>query len=192
MKKIFSALALLLLANGAQASLEISTPQAISAKNQVDLFTFNADSTGIVNIYTESSAPANLALSLWSTSSATPTASDWSLVTSNNNTATWNFFETQNSLDAQIKPSLSAGQYLVSIYGSGITPIGNLLSDGFGGNGATGHFPYLLNVDGSNVTAASFNYQSSVSSVPLPAAVWLFGAGLMGVLGISKRKGKMV
>lgn len=188
MKKIFSALALLLLASGAQAALETSASQ-LTNKNQVDLFTFSVDALGsLVNIYTESSTPANLALTLWSTTAAAPTAADWTLVASNDNRTTADFFETMNSLDAKILPNLSAGQYLVSIYGSGIAPIGNLLADGFTGAGAAGLFQYSLNVDGASVMANSLNFQSSVSAVPLPAAVWMFGSGLMGFLGLSKRK----
>ena len=29
---------------------------------------------------------------------------------------------------------------------------------------------------------------TSISAVPVPAAVWLFGSGLLGLLGISRRK----
>ncbi len=28
----------------------------------------------------------------------------------------------------------------------------------------------------------------SISTVPIPAAVWLFGSGLLGLLGIARRK----
>ncbi|HED33210.1 MAG TPA: hypothetical protein ENJ08_03190 [Gammaproteobacteria bacterium] len=34
----------------------------------------------------------------------------------------------------------------------------------------------------------NYNISASVSSVPVPAAVWLFGSGLLGLLGIAKRK----
>ena len=43
----------------------------------------------------------------------------------------------------------------------------------------------------SNTTIASFidlGYTVNLSAVPLPAAVWLFGSGLLGLLGWSKRK----
>jgi hypothetical protein len=29
---------------------------------------------------------------------------------------------------------------------------------------------------------------NAVSAVPVPAAVWLFGSGLLGLVGISRRK----
>ena len=34
----------------------------------------------------------------------------------------------------------------------------------------------------------NLTYQSSVSAVPVPAAVWLFGSGIAGLIGASKRK----
>jgi len=45
----------------------------------------------------------------------------------------------------------------------------------------------------SPITAAVFSYRVdlydvSVSSVPLPASAWLFGAGLLGLVGLSKKR----
>jgi hypothetical protein len=43
----------------------------------------------------------------------------------------------------------------------------------------------------SNTTLASFidlGYTVNLTAVPLPAAVWLFGSGLLGLIGWSKRK----
>jgi len=31
-------------------------------------------------------------------------------------------------------------------------------------------------------------YSGDVSAVPVPAAVWLFGSGLMGLVGLDRRK----
>jgi hypothetical protein len=54
-----------------------------------------------------------------------------------------------------------------------------------------------LVLDWTNLTSVDFTFvtgQSAgidnivVSSVPLPAAVWLFGAGLLGLIGIAKSK----
>ena len=33
-----------------------------------------------------------------------------------------------------------------------------------------------------------YNFTRTVSTVPIPAAVWLFGSGLMGLIGISRQK----
>lgn len=40
----------------------------------------------------------------------------------------------------------------------------------------------------SGTAGRSGNIDISVSSVPVPAAVWLFGSALMGMMGISRRK----
>lgn len=39
-----------------------------------------------------------------------------------------------------------------------------------------------------NGGVGTLSYTAAVSQVPLPAAVWMFGAGLMGVLGMNRRK----
>ena len=37
-------------------------------------------------------------------------------------------------------------------------------------------------------TIASSTYQAVVTTVPIPGALWLFGAGLAGLVGVAKRK----
>jgi hypothetical protein len=37
-------------------------------------------------------------------------------------------------------------------------------------------------------TIHMFSVDATVSSVPVPAAAWLFGSGLLGLLGVSRRK----
>ena len=37
-------------------------------------------------------------------------------------------------------------------------------------------------------TTAGSSYSMSVTAVPVPAAVWLFGSGLIGLVGIARRK----
>jgi hypothetical protein len=45
---------------------------------------------------------------------------------------------------------------------------------------------YLVNDIEGNIFTASFDIQSSV--VPVPPAVWLFGSGLIGLIGVARRK----
>jgi hypothetical protein len=60
---------------------------------------------------------------------------------------------------------------------------------GFTGNGGTGQLEsYVL---GDNLTLSStgaLSISSATSPVPLPAAVWLFGSGLLGLLGVGRRR----
>jgi hypothetical protein len=39
-----------------------------------------------------------------------------------------------------------------------------------------------------NTTFLGFGRLDAVSAVPIPAAVWLFGSGLLGLIGIARRK----
>jgi hypothetical protein len=178
-KRMYLVLALFGLLSGvAQADLtfndEINTP------NEVNNFTFTVTSTGNVNLFTISDAPFNPLLTLWTSSVTAPSAADWHFVTSNDNRVGANFFETINPSDSKINQSLTGGLYLATITESGNSALGNLLSNGFSNLGTqTGDFPYQLTIEG-NV--------SNVAAVPLPAAIWLFGAGLMTFIGLVKRK----
>jgi hypothetical protein len=88
-------------------------------------------------------------------------------------------------LDAEWKAVLAAGSYLVTVAGTGITAAGSLLSQGFTGSTTQSFLPYQVEIVGnvSNLAAVQ-----APAAVPLPAAVWLFGSGLMTFLGLSKRK----
>ena len=52
------------------------------------------------------------------------------------------------------------------------------------GSGAPGH-PVI---DGSTVSF-SYSVDLLLTPVPLPAAVWLFGSGLLGFIGVARKKG---
>jgi hypothetical protein len=74
----------------------------------------------------------------------------------------WTFAATQGSTaSATLTRSLAAGKY-------------TLILGGYDGTTAGGNLAYTATI--------------SAAPVPLPAAVWMFGAGLMGWLGIQKRK----
>ena len=64
------------------------------------------------------------------------------------------------------------------VRGGQVLPDGYNLLDGVRGNSmADGPFP------GANIF-----FDFSVATVPIPAAVWLFGSGLLGLVGIARRK----
>jgi hypothetical protein len=77
-----------------------------------------------------------------------------------------------------------------NLYGTGLDQSGVALDQqvtlyGVTGNNSPGKLQsYVL---GSNLTLSSAGVLS-VSSVPLPAAVWLFGSGLLGLIGVGRRK----
>jgi hypothetical protein len=66
-----------------------------------------------------------------------------------------------------------------------------LASGGSGVQTATFQFPSPTSLtelftNRSSITSTSFS--GSISPVPIPAAVWLFGSGLLGVLGLARKK----
>jgi len=65
-----------------------------------------------------------------------------------------------------------------ALYGGGSIPGGIILSDsGFGGS---------FDIDWSNTGSGVADV--APAAVPLPAAVWLFGSGLLGLVGMARRK----
>jgi hypothetical protein len=53
---------------------------------------------------------------------------------------------------------------------------------------AAGPFTYATILGGANTSSVIGHFSLAPSAVPLPAAVWLFGSALMGVLGVTRRK----
>ena len=72
--------------------------------------------------------------------------------------------------------------------GLGTNPSGTLplTDDGIGGSPmVAGPFPgFNANFDFTSVTITSY----TPTAIPVPAAVWLFGSGLLGLVGVARRK----
>jgi hypothetical protein len=155
-------------------TLEFS--EELSTANEVDSFPFLVHDTGLVNLYTFSNG-FNPLLTLW-----LPNGSgDFNKIAFNDDRSVANFFETVNPLDAKIELSLNAGSYLATVTGFGNAPNGDLLSAGFAGNGTeVNGSAYTLIIEGAHV-----------SEIPLPAAIWTFGAGLLSLLGMANRKARL-
>ncbi len=58
------------------------------------------------------------------------------------------------------------------------------------GNGDTYSLDYTAIVPSGGFTGVAYQLhtEGTVSAVPVPAAVWLFGSGLLGLVGIARRK----
>ncbi|MHB8621747.1 MAG: VPLPA-CTERM sorting domain-containing protein [Sulfuricaulis sp.] len=72
--------------------------------------------------------------------------------------------------------------YFYYITGSGGSTISSATETAF--KNATGDGMWSLASNGT----ATYTIPGAVSAVPIPAAVWLFGSGLLGLVGISRRK----
>lgn len=92
--------------------------------------------------------------------------------------------------DLSASASALAGQkYVCSGYFCQLVPVGyfpdsNAIADAF--NTAGFHIDVLT--PGGSYTATSG--QSYLTAVPVPAAVWLFSSGLMGLIGVARRKAR--
>ena len=67
--------------------------------------------------------------------------------------------------------------------------IGNTQADGSGDTYSGGTFRVVDHYDSGIYTDTSiFGSVEPIAAVPVPAAVWLFGSGLLGLVGIHRRK----
>jgi len=48
----------------------------------------------------------------------------------------------------------------------------------------------LIGYTSGPVTGANLAMVTNVSAVPVPAAAWLFGSGLLGLIGVARRQGR--
>jgi len=78
------------------------------------------------------------------------------------NTVLWTYMPFNTSSAALLLSESGTGLYSFSVYGQGASEAGDFSLD--------------------------YSLQIGVSAVPIPAAVWLFGSGLLGLVGIAKRK----
>lgn len=94
--------------------------------------------------------------------------------------ASWVFYETITSGNITI----DSVDYAMSLFGAYALQIGdgaNDKSDAFGASA-------WLDVSGGGYTGGHWDLNMDLAPVPVPAAVWLFGSGLLGIVGIARRK----
>ncbi len=166
-----------------------------------DWFTFQATSTGNVDVkMTASIIGEQPAFSLWSTGTGEHTWSDgheYSQIINqiiDGSPATFVGFSNNYGSDAYF------GHGSQDLAHGGAAALAGTTSlfgtDGAGHNYAELIFSnaiagtwYTIAAGGSGGLVGGYSISAaSVSAVPLPAAVWLFGSALMGYLGLQKRK----
>jgi hypothetical protein len=106
--------------------------------------------------------------------------------------------------DTYLEAALGVGDYTVAVSQYDNLALGPTLADGFfqsdafftatvlGGTCASGQFCDLDNDQRTNFWAFDIlNVESAtINPVPVPAAVWMFGTALIGLIGFGKRKSK--
>jgi len=106
-------------------------------------------------------------------------------ITSNDDGGTASAYGYSNSL---INTTLAAGDYIAIVGDYSFSDAEILLGYNATGNGAIyyGSFTLEIETDVANIGAVST--ETGISAVPVPAAVWLFGSGLLGLMGVAKRR----
>lgn len=80
-------------------------------------------------------------------------------------------------------------QALASATGDQASAYSNFGSSGYWGGISGVHLADGTVLSGYNLSSQSgFNWNNAYSPVPVPAAAWLFGSGLLGLIGIARRK----
>ena len=80
------------------------------------------------------------------------------------------------------------GIYSLVVGGTNSTDLAALLSHAIATNGDYTTPSGALTGYNNARLARNFNVQFNVAPVPLPAAVWLFGSGLVGVIAFARRR----
>jgi hypothetical protein len=73
------------------------------------------------------------------------------------------------------------------------SPLGTWTQTDLAGNSTTPYYKYLLSANSEyvleiNLGSGQDSINTTLSTVPLPGAVWLFGSALLAFMGLSRRK----
>jgi hypothetical protein len=75
----------------------------------------------------------------------------------------------------------------VELDGNALTQLGGPTNGAWLFDSVLGAGSHTIHLDGKT-NGRNSGYQLNVAQTPIPAAVWLFGSALMGLMGISRRK----
>ena len=152
----------------------------------------SGDLASVDVLVSESLSNADLKIEIWDASSllsgatGSPLATGWLLA--EEVPPSPETFNTVGFGDAA--PSVFAGQELAIVFHTdsiiGAWSIGGESDDQATYLGGTGL--YKSSDRDWTVESADFGFKTYVSIIPIPAAVWLFGSGLLGLIGLARRK----
>jgi len=97
--------------------------------------------------------------------------------------------DTDTAGTGQWASTAGGSSILTNLYGAfGGANAALAYNDAVGGSLFTGSVAAALNLGQVTLVGNTLSITTTTSAVPLPAAVWMFGAGLMGVLRLNRRK----
>jgi hypothetical protein len=92
----------------------------------------------------------------------------------------------------------SAGGTNLTLYGNGLNMHGTQIGTtsyglyGLTGNGTTSGVAIAFSLGSAVFDGTTLAFTGNTAVTPLPAAAWLFGSGLLGLLGIGRRRDRVV
>ena len=91
----------------------------------------------------------------------------------------------------------SAGGTNLTLYGNGLNMKGTSIGSTYGlygltGNGTTSGVAIAFSLGSAVFNGTTLSFTGNTAVTPLPAAAWLFGSGLLGLLGIGRRRDRVV
>ena len=163
-------------------SVELINGTTSSSYRSIDLSGFNIDAGGYFVMCGDASQVANCDYSF-------TTTSGW---IQNGAPDAIGLYENSSLLDSLsyegvLSPFTEGDALTVSDNNTDIVSIARILN-GIDSNSNAADFQLGCITPGSSNIAGLGDCSSAVSTVPVPAAVWLFGSGLIGLVGLARRK----
>ncbi len=175
-------------ASASAVSLDNFTISLINGTNSssyraIDLTGFNIEANGFFVVCGDSSLVANCDYSFTTTSGWFQNGSPDVIALYDNNSLVDSF-----SYEGIVIPFTEGDASTISDSNADITSISRII-DGMDSNNNALDFQLGCITPGSSNMAGSGDCSAqSISAVPVPAAAWLFGSGLIGLAGLARRK----
>ena len=154
-----------------------------SSYRSIDLSGFNINASGFFVVCGDASLVANCNYSFTTTSGWFQNGSPDVIALYSNNNLVDSF-----SYEGILLPFTEGDASSVSDSNTDIASISRIIDGADSNNNALDFQLGCITPGSSNIAGSGDCSSQSVSAVPVPAAAWLFGSGLIGIAGLARRK----
>ena len=154
-----------------------------SSYRTIDLSGFNINASGFFVVCGDASLVANCNYSFTTTSGWFQNGSPDVIALYSNNSLVDSF-----SYEGILLPFTEGDASSISDSNTDITSISRIIDGVDSNNNALDFQLGCITPGTSNIAGSGDCSSQSVSAVPVPAAAWLFGSGLIGIAGLARRK----